>query len=223
VEAGQQTKLAFTAPEEVGDYPYICTYPGHWRLMRGTLAVVKDVEEYLANRAATAPTITEWKVDDLKADLAAVSSGRNLARGRELYTKLACASCHKLGGEGVNYGPDLSDLLKRVNNDRAEVLRHILEPSLVISNRYRNISFNLKDGEEATGIILKEDAVGVTIQSGPSDSLIQTIAKSNIADRIPKDLSPMPMGLLNPLSKEDILDLLAWIESGGNAAHGHQH
>jgi hypothetical protein len=33
----------------------------------------------------------------------------------------------------------------------------------------------------------------------------------------------MPMGLLNPLSKEDILDLLAWIESGGNAAHGHQH
>lgn len=223
VESGQRAKLAFAAPEETGEYPYICTYPGHWRLMRGTLAVVKDVEEYLANRAATAPTITEWKVEDLKADLATASSGRNLARGRDLYTKLACASCHKLGGEGVNYGPDLSDLLKRFNNDRAEVLRQILEPSLVISNRYRNVSFNLKDGEEATGIILKEDAAGVTIQSGPSDSLIQTISKSDIAEQKPKDLSPMPMGLLNPLSKEEILDLLAWIESGGNTSHAHPH
>lgn len=221
VEPGQRAKLAFTAPEETGEYPYICTYPGHWRLMRGTLAVVKNVEEYLANRAATAPTITEWKVDDLKADLATASTGRNIARGRDLYTKLACASCHKLGSEGVNYGPDLTDLLKRFNNDRAEILRQILEPSLVISNRYRNVSFNLKDGEEATGIILKEDATSVTFQSGPSDSLIQTIAKSDIADQKPKDLSPMPMGLLNPLSKEEILDLLAWIESGGNAAHGH--
>lgn len=223
VEAGQQTKLAFTAPEETGEYPYICTYPGHWRLMRGTLAVVKDVEEYLATRAATTPTITEWKVDDLKADLAAVSSVRNLARGRDLYTKLACASCHKLGGEGVNYGPDLSDVLKRFNKDRAEILRQILEPSLVISNRYRNVTFNLKDGEEATGIVLKEDAASVTFQSGPSDSLIQTLAKSDIADQRPKDLSPMPMGLLNPLAKEEILDLLGWIESGGHAAHTHQH
>ena len=223
VEPGQRAKLAFTAPEETGEYPYICTYPGHWRLMRGTLAVVKDVEEYLANRAATAPTITEWKVDDLKADLAAVSSGRNLVRGRELYTKLACASCHKLGGEGVNYGPDLSDLLKRFNKDRVEILRQILEPSLVISNRYRNVAFNLKDGEEATGIIIKEDAASVTFQSGPSDSLIQTLAKSDIADQKPKDLSPMPMGLLNPLAKEEILDLLGWIESGGHAAHTHQY
>jgi len=221
VEPGQRAKLAFTAPEETGEYPYICTYPGHWRLMRGTLAVVKDVEEYLANRATNAPTITEWKVDDLKSDLATASTGRNLARGRELYTKLACASCHKLGNEGVNFGPDLTDLLKRFNNDRADVLRQILEPSLVISNRYRNVSFNLKDGEEATGIVLKEDTSSVTIQSGPSDSLVQTLSKADIAEQKPKDLSPMPMGLLNPLSKEEILDLLAWIEAGGNAAHGH--
>jgi azurin len=31
--------LKFTAPAEPGDYPYICTFPGHWRLMFGTLKV----------------------------------------------------------------------------------------------------------------------------------------------------------------------------------------
>lgn len=31
--------IEFTAPTEPGDYPYICTYPGHWRLMQGVLKV----------------------------------------------------------------------------------------------------------------------------------------------------------------------------------------
>src|SRR6185295_19318151 len=83
VEPGQQTKLSFTAPSETGDYQYVCTFPGHWRRMVGTLAVAQDVEAYLASHAAAAlPKITEWKVDDLAPELAKASSGRNLARGK---------------------------------------------------------------------------------------------------------------------------------------------
>jgi cytochrome c peroxidase len=126
--------------------------------MVGTLAVVNDVEAYLASHAATAPKITEWKTDDLASDLVKASAGRNLMRGKELFTKLACATCHKLGQEGINYGPDLSDVFKRYENDRAAVLRQILEPSLVISNRYRNFEFDLKNDEPILGMIVKEDA-----------------------------------------------------------------
>ena len=32
--------LKFTAPEEPGDYPFICTFPGHWRIMQGVMKVV---------------------------------------------------------------------------------------------------------------------------------------------------------------------------------------
>lgn len=224
VESGQRAKLAFIAPTEVGDYPYLCTFPGHWRRMLGNLAVVKDVEVYLASHAATAPKITEWKVDDFAADLAGAGAARNLARGKELFTKLTCASCHQLGGEGVNFGPDLGDVFKRFGNDRRALLQQILEPSLVISNRYRNVLFVFKDGEDATGMVLKEDDATVTIQSGPAASLIQTLKKADIAERKLKDLSPMPLGLLNTQSKEEILDLLAWIETGGAAGgHNHQH
>jgi azurin len=41
VQAGQSETLEFTAPAEPGDYPYLCTYPGHWILMQGVMKVEK--------------------------------------------------------------------------------------------------------------------------------------------------------------------------------------
>lgn len=41
VQAGEQDTMEFTAPAEEGDYPYICTYPGHWAIMHGVMKVVK--------------------------------------------------------------------------------------------------------------------------------------------------------------------------------------
>lgn len=220
VEAGRKEKLSFDAPETPGEYQFVCTFPGHWRRMVGTFAVVKDVEAYLASHRA--PTITEWKMTDFANDPAGANTGRNIARGKEFFTKLACATCHKFGADGVNFGPDLTDLFKRFNNDRAEVLRQILEPSLVISNRYQNISFDLNNDESLLGMVMREDADTVTIQSGPSDALVKTLKKSDVASRRPSSFSPMPTGLLNSLSKEEIFDLLAYLESGGKP-HTHQH
>jgi azurin len=33
--------IEFTAPAEAGDYPYLCTFPGHWLLMKGVMHVTK--------------------------------------------------------------------------------------------------------------------------------------------------------------------------------------
>lgn len=41
VQAGEQDTIEFTAPTEVGDYPYICTYPGHWAIMNGVMKVAE--------------------------------------------------------------------------------------------------------------------------------------------------------------------------------------
>lgn len=39
----EQTEiLRFVAPNDVGDYPYVCTFPGHWSLMNGLMKVVKS-------------------------------------------------------------------------------------------------------------------------------------------------------------------------------------
>jgi azurin len=39
VEAGQSVTLEFIAPTQVGDYPYMCTFPGHWKTMNGVMKV----------------------------------------------------------------------------------------------------------------------------------------------------------------------------------------
>ena len=31
--------LRFIAPRKPGEYPYLCTYPGHWLIMRGIMIV----------------------------------------------------------------------------------------------------------------------------------------------------------------------------------------
>lgn len=47
VEPGMKEVLRLKAPDKVGDYEYVCTYPEHWKVMYGQLVVVKDVEAYL--------------------------------------------------------------------------------------------------------------------------------------------------------------------------------
>jgi azurin len=41
VQPNQTETIEFVAPAEEGDYPYICTFPGHWLLMRGVMHVTK--------------------------------------------------------------------------------------------------------------------------------------------------------------------------------------
>jgi len=55
LEAGQQETLKLTAPTEEGDYSYVCTFPGHWPVMWGTLVVTRDVDAYLQAHPVAAP------------------------------------------------------------------------------------------------------------------------------------------------------------------------
>jgi len=71
-------------------------------------------------------------------------------------------------------------------------------------------------------MIVKEEGDELFVQTGPSDALIQAVKKSEIKERQPQSSSAMPIGLLYTLSKEQILDLLAYLESGGNLPP-HEH
>ncbi|MEP6917471.1 MAG: PVC-type heme-binding CxxCH protein, partial [Acidobacteriota bacterium] len=39
LNAGESAVIAFDAPTEPGEYPYVCSFPGHWLMMRGILKV----------------------------------------------------------------------------------------------------------------------------------------------------------------------------------------
>lgn len=49
LEAGESEILKLTAPTEEGTYEYVCTFPGHWAIMKGELIVTKDLKAYRAS------------------------------------------------------------------------------------------------------------------------------------------------------------------------------
>jgi len=244
VDHGQEETIDFTAPTTEGAYPYICSFPGHHLIMRGTLYVTNDLPRFLAANPQAVTKLTEWKPADFTDDLKRVASNRNFARGKLLFTSLACVQCHKLGNESFAamhihghshgshgfasqhaaamspvIGPNLEDVVKKYRGDAKVVLQEILEPSRTIEEKYRTITLELEDGSSLTGNVLAEDRDTLTIYTARPTAKEHKITKSKIESRLPSALSIMPFGQLNTLDKEQILDLLAYLLAGGKADH----
>ena len=96
LDHGKEQVVEFTAPTEPGDYPYICTFPGHHMMMRGTLIAANSAAEaadILKKNPELTVKITPWKVDDLAPDLSRVGMHRNFAGAKVLFNALGCAQC----------------------------------------------------------------------------------------------------------------------------------
>ncbi len=65
LQPGKKETLRFKAPETPGEYPYVCTFPGHWFTMRGVMGVVKAGQQL---SAATKSTSAGPQVPDALRD-----------------------------------------------------------------------------------------------------------------------------------------------------------
>ncbi|MCA9121067.1 MAG: ThuA domain-containing protein [Planctomycetaceae bacterium] len=237
IDYGQEQVIEFTAPTVEGAYPYICSFPGHHRLMRGMLYVTNNIKEFLAKNPQQEIKVTEWKHSDFSEDLKRVAQHRSFDTGKQLFATLGCVQCHKMskddatgsptlaGGSNQSVGPNIDDTVKKYKHDATALLREILEPSRNIDEKYRQVIVALVDGKTHIGVIASEDESKLTLLSGSPPQKLD-IAKQSVDDRIASPLSIMPNGLLNTLDKEQILDLLAYLLAGGNAdnaAFHHHH
>jgi putative heme-binding domain-containing protein len=223
-------KISFTAPTTPGVYPYVCTYPGHWRRMYGALYVVEDLDSYLANPdeylAAHPLEIkdellkfnrprTEWKFEDLASAVATMEHGHSFGNAKQLFTVANCVACHKLNGVGQEIGPDLSKLDPKYK--AIDILAEILDPSKQINEKFQTYVFELTSGKVVTGLVLEENDDVVKLIENPlakADSML--IKKSEIDFRAKSPVSIMPKGLLEKLTRDEILDLIAYITARGN-------
>ena len=242
VDAGQSQAIAFDVPTTPGMYPYVCTYPGHWRRMFGVLVVVKNLDEYQANPEAylaanplpykdellqTLGRNTEWKYEDIAADLKELEHGRSFEVGQSLFKAANCTGCHQLGGIGQPIGPDLAKLdAKKMTAEF--LLKSILQPSLDIEEKYQSQIFQTSSGTVFTGVVLEETAEQIKLLVDPlakGEPLL--LDKDEIEGRKKSTTSIMPQGLLSRLTKEEILDLLAYVKTKGDKenkiyqAHSH--
>jgi len=159
--------------------------------------------------------VKDWKVADLEADLGQVAHGRNFAQGQDSVFATQCLMCHRVGEEGGAVGPELTAISSRFS--RRDILESIIEPSKVISEQYTNTDITLKNGDTLTGRIVSEDGDKVVVRPSMLAPEMKEISKADIKSREVSKISPMPPGLLNMLTKEEILDLLAYFEAAGHA------
>ena len=203
--------LRFNAPDKPGLYPYVCTFPGHWIIMRGTMVVASDLKAAEALLAAAQPQIVrEWKLVDF-ATLNLRDDERSLMRGSAAFVKARCNQCHVHSGHGVNLGPELTKIGERCQGEK--LLRHILDPSFEINKQFQMWQFLTNDGKVITGFIKEENEREVTIITNLLTPDIATqLPQREIEVRKPSATSPMPPGLLNVLSQEEIEDLISWLQ-----------
>ena len=76
-----------------------------------------------------------------------------------------------------------------------------------------------KAGEPYVGKLIEDTNERVVIQTNPMLPQRVELKRSEIDSRRPSPLSPMPTGLINVLSKDEILDMMAYLEAGGKADH----
>jgi putative heme-binding domain-containing protein len=161
--------------------------------------------------------VKTWTTADLQPLLDKVGKGRNFARGKEVFTAAQCSACHRYGDQGGAIGPDLTAVSTRYK--RQDILEAMTEPSKVLSEQYMNTAFETSDGRVIIGRITEETPDKVVVRPNPLAPETVTIQKSDIDSRALSKVSPMPEGLLNTFSQDEILDLMAFLESLGDPKH----
>ena len=131
--------------------------------------------------------------------------------GAEVFRRdtVGCIKCHQVNGEGVDFGPNLSEIGTKLGKDALYVA--ILDPSAGISFGYEAWQIGLKNGDEDYGLIVSETAEELAVKS--VGGIVTRHKKSDVATREKQKLSIMPAGLPQAMSTQDLVDLVEFLSS----------
>lgn len=156
--------------------------------------------------------IQDWTVEKLLRGKQPVGDKH---RGKKVYAAAGCIHCHRFSTEGRLLGPDLTAAMRRYS--RRDLLAAIIRPSDVIAEDYQSVQILTNEGQVITGQITR----GVDFRSpilriatNPErPSFVIEVQKSAIMSRQTSKVSWMPDGLLDTFSRQQVFDLVAYLES----------
>ncbi|MBX7209613.1 MAG: c-type cytochrome [Verrucomicrobiaceae bacterium] len=174
------------------------------------------------NEAVAMPNITPpkgpgraWTIEDVLALAKDGIKGRNYDQGKNLFAATMCLTCHRFNGDGGGIGPDLTGAGSRYT--LRDLMENIIDPSKVISDQYGTEQIEKKDGTSVIGRIIVEENDKVFVMTNPfapNDHV--AINAADIRSKKVYPVSMMPPGMINVLSPDELLDLLAYVLSAGN-------
>jgi putative heme-binding domain-containing protein len=135
-----------------------------------------------------------------------------------MFSAATCILCHRFNGQGSTVGPDLSALGQRFT--LRDILDSTLNPSKAISDQYRVAMVTTTSGRTHSGRIVSQDAESIQMATNlmrPTQAMAIDAREVEAVHWVP--VSTMPSRLLNTLNEDELLDLLAYLISGGSREH----
>ncbi len=168
-----------------------------------------------ANYVAAKGPGKNYTVDEVIALAKDGLKGRNFEQGKAMFSTTLCVNCHKFNGDGGNSGPDITGAGSRYT--LRDLLENIIDPSKVVSDQYPTEQVQLKDGGLIVGrVIVEENGKLFVMTSALAPDNLTPVEEATVKSRASYPVSMMPPGLINALNKDELLDLLAYVQTGGN-------
>ena len=115
-------------------------------------------------------------------------------------------------------GPDLTAAGARYSPH--DLLDQIINPSRVINEQFSSVIALTDDGQVHTGVIVNLNGDSLQLNTDLTDPNKRiSLDRKSIESLEMSKVSAMPTALLNLLTKDEILDLMAYIISSGNRSH----
>jgi putative heme-binding domain-containing protein len=182
-----------------------------------TLQPILDAKPESAPVVASKPRpfVKKWTVDDLAPIVEKGLSKRDFDRGRSLFGEAKCFACHRYDNEGGSSGPDLTGAAGRFSV--RDLLESIVEPSKVISDQYAAVIIATTDGKAVIGRIVNLFGDSIMVNTDMLDpNALVNVDRRRVETMEPSKVSMMPEGLIDTFTKEEILDLVAYLLSRGD-------
>jgi putative heme-binding domain-containing protein len=158
---------------------------------------------------------TMWTLEDLSKAAATGMKNRSFENGRKMFSAAACFTCHRFGNAGGMTGPDLTGAGGRYSPH--DLLDQIINPSKEINEQFAPIVVTKNNGEILSGVVVNLSGDNVTLNTDLSNpDQRANIDRKEVKSIEPSKVSLMPPMLLAMLTKEEILDLVAYVLSGGD-------
>ena len=178
----------------------------------------KSPAEVMAQAMAGRTFVKQWKFEELSKSASNDLKGRSFQTGRKMFAAGGCFACHRFGNKGGMNGPDLTGSGGRYSPH--DLLEQIMYPSKEINEQFVPTFVKMKNGDVHTGVIVNLNQNRVTLNTdlyNPNQRI--SVNRPDVESMRPSPVSPMPPGLLNMMEKEEIMDLLAYVLSGGKKDH----
>gem|GEM_PF-1318705 len=123
--------------------------------------------------------------------------------------RVGCTRCHQINAKGGNVGPDLSSI--GATKEKRYLIDSVLDPSKDLAQGFQTMKIAMQNGKVVFGVILNQSPTSFELAT--AEGKREPVTEADVKDKTPVPQSVMPEGLADMLTREEFIDLVAYLTS----------